>query len=684
MAKDADLRPSLRPLAVSSLALNKIPPGPKSIPKKRVVSGEGTFSNMMMYNNRKRPTTPSTPLERSIESKLELKSSLITKISTIKTHKTTQQLANYKLEDELMALKGKLAFYNDQVQELNQHEQESLASVDAKFSLRSKEMKLEYDEKLINLKETVSSDIQKAISDNIRKLQAKRDQLHTDYEEGVKKVQYQKTDLNRSLIKLKEDYHKRKITLFEQMNESITTLNHEITQLESTISERNEVYKELLNISLADLDMQSKELASELTSVKTLFDTHQNEITKLKSQITESKANLEQIKKNIDRKSLMYENIGESIAEINSTLANQEYERRFLHNKLQELKGNIRVFCRIRPVDFNSELIDIDYPDNELNDDANQELIISKAGQESSYSLVSLGSNHYKFQFDKVFSSSLTNEDIFEELSQLIQSSLDGKNVCVFAYGQTGSGKTWTMSHPNDGIIPLSINKIFEDIEGLKSKGWKYSVEGQFIEIYNETLIDLLSEDGSNRKLEIKHDDTRCKTTITNVTKVSISSKLQAKQLLERATRNRSTASTMANERSSRSHSIFVIEITGENQKSGKRCLGVLNLIDLAGSERLSSSQAKGDRLKETQAINRSLSSLGDVIFSLRQKQGLSAINQHIPYRNSKLTYYLKHSLGGDSKTLMFVNVSPLYKNFGETINSLRFATKVNNTQIKA
>lgn len=688
MAKDADFaKPSFRPLTVNSLVLNKPSRDSTTIPQKRQVSGDGTFSNMMIYNKvkHKRPSVPPSSLDRSIESKLELKSSLITKISTSKTLKSTQQLSNYKLEDELMALKSKLAFYNDQIQELNSHEQESLTSVDDKYNLNSKQIKLDYDERLISLKESISASIEKVIAESNSQLELKRNKLSNDYDETMKKIQYQKTDLNRSLIKLKEDYHKKKITLFDQMNESINSLKHEMTQLESVIIERQEVFRELLNTSSSDLDETNKELTQELASVKSLFSSQQSEISNLKSGISDAKLRLENMKKSIDNKSLTYENISSSITEINDTLANQEYERRYLHNKLQELKGNIRVFCRIRPVSFASELIDIDYPDNELNDDANQELIISKDSQQSSYSLVnSLNNNNYKFQFDKVFSSSLTNADIFEDLSQLIQSSLDGKNVCIFAYGQTGSGKTWTMSHPDDGMIPLSINKVFDDIETLLSKGWTHSVEGQFIEIYNETLIDLLSLDPHpNKKLEIKHDDANCKTTITNVTKVGITSKKQAKQLLARATRNRSTASTMANERSSRSHSIFVIEIKGENKKTGESCLGVLNLIDLAGSERLSNSQVKGERLKETQAINKSLSSLGDVIFSLRQKQGLpESSNQHIPYRNSKLTYYLKHSLGGDSKTLMFVNISPLSKNLNETINSLRFATKVNNTHI--
>lgn len=143
--------------------------------------------------------------------------------------------------------------------------------------------------------------------------------------------------------------------------------------------------------------------------------------------------------------------------------------------------------------------------------------------------------------------------------------------------------------------------------------------------------------------------------------------------MLRKANQNRATGATNMNERSSRSHSVFTLQLTGHNAATGENTAGILNLIDLAGSERLSMSGSTGDRLRETQAINKSLSCLGDVIHALiNNKEG-----GHIPYRNSKLTYLLRNSLGGNCKTLMFVNVSPLMEHFGESLCSLRFATKV-------
>nr|XP_018673165.1 kinesin-like protein KIFC3 [Ciona intestinalis] len=142
-------------------------------------------------------------------------------------------------------------------------------------------------------------------------------------------------------------------------------------------------------------------------------------------------------------------------------------------------------------------------------------------------------------------------------------------------------------------------------------------------------------------------------------------------RLFEFGRSNRATASTNMNEHSSRSHAVLMVTVTGKNKTTGLETIGKLNLIDLAGSERVSKSGASGDRLKEAQNINRSLSALGDVIHSLRNKQS------HVPFRNSKLTYLLQDSLSKDSKTLMVVQVSPVEKNVSETVCSLSFAQRV-------
>lgn len=228
-------------------------------------------------------------------------------------------------------------------------------------------------------------------------------------------------------------------------------------------------------------------------------------------------------------------------------------------------------------------------------------------------------------------------------------------------------------------MIPRAVEQIFKTAKKLQEQGWEYSMDAFFLEIYNEKIRDLLRPKSETKgiEFEIKHDNKGC-TTVTNLSTVRVEAPHQVYDLLKRAARHRSTGSTKMNERSSRSHSVFHLRLSGINKINGKTSSGVLNLIDLAGSERLSASGATGERLEETKHINKSLTCLGDVIYSLASR----AKGAHIPYRNSKLTYLLQNYLGGNSKTLMFVNVSPLARDLSETVSSLRFATKVNSCDI--
>lgn len=321
----------------------------------------------------------------------------------------------------------------------------------------------------------------------------------------------------------------------------------------------------------------------------------------------------------------------DTAASANDKLRAEETLRRKLHNQVQELKGNIRVFCRVRPAleEDVDERAKIAFPDSETD---SKEVAIQGPEQKSALGNITTSNN--SFSFDRVFAQSAQNGEVFEEISQLVQSALDGYNVCIFCYGQTGSGKTYTMSAV-DGMIPRAVKQIYETAQSLEEKGWKYTMEGNFIEVYNETLNDLLgkAEDWEKKKHEIKQDTAACKTTVTGVATVALDSPTKVTSILEKASRNRSVAATMANSRSSRSHSVFILKLFGENSITGEKSEGTLNLVDLAGSERLGHSGATGERMKETQHINKSLSCLGDVIGALGQgKQG-----GHVPYRNSKV-----------------------------------------------
>ncbi|KAF4470224.1 kinesin family member C1 [Fusarium albosuccineum] len=440
---------------------------------------------------------------------------------------------------------------------------------------------------------------------------------------------------------------------------------------------------------LQEVQSQAEGLRGDLERERTLKNSLQTNIAELSAANTTLEAKINSLRSHVeflesdskaqsDSFASMESRLQEALRmaeEAQQKLIKEETERRVLFNKYQELKGNIRVMCRVRPAlsESEGEVAKMSFPD----DKTSAEIVL--AGPEEKSSLGNVTRKNYPFEFDRVFIPGTQNQEIFGEISQLVQSALDGYNVCIFCYGQTGSGKTHTMSS-TDGMIPRATHMIYDTITKLKEKSWEYTMEGSFIEVYNEELNDLLtperSGEGRSKKLEIRHDEARKQTTIVNCKTVRLNSPSSVETMLDEAQNNRSVAATKANERSSRSHSVFILKLVGENSATGERCEGTLNLVDLAGSERLKHSQAEGDRMKETQNINKSLSCLGDVIEALGRGTG------HVPYRNSKLTHLLQYSLGGNSKTLMFVMVSPLETHLKETLTSLRFATKVHNTHI--
>ncbi|KIY98787.1 Kinesin-1 [Monoraphidium neglectum] len=230
-------------------------------------------------------------------------------------------------------------------------------------------------------------------------------------------------------------------------------------------------------------------------------------------------------------------------------------------------------------------------------------------------------------------------------------------------------------SEEQRGIIPRAIQQIFASSRQLTAQGWAFTMQASMLEIYNEEYKDLLARKAATKKHNVVHDANGT-TNVSDLTLVDVNTPEAVDALLARAMEKRSVGCTQMNEQSSRSHMVFTLRIDGVNASSQLKVAGVLNLIDLAGSERIKESGATGQRLKEAQNINKSLSALGDVIFSLANKES------HVPFRNSKLTWLLQPSLGGDAKTLMFVNVSPASEYANESLCSLRFASKVNACEI--
>ncbi|CAI9119063.1 OLC1v1020726C1 [Oldenlandia corymbosa var. corymbosa] len=310
--------------------------------------------------------------------------------------------------------------------------------------------------------------------------------------------------------------------------------------------------------------------------------------------------------------------------------------------------------------------------------------------QENAKTLVWLGHPETRFTFDHIACETISQENLFAVAGlPMVENCMSGYNSCMFAYGQTGSGKTYTMMgdightiqsgnlNEDYGITPRIFEHLFsrireEEYKG-RNEGLKYSCKCSFLEIYNEQITDLLEPSSNNLQLR---EDSKKGVYVENLTEYNVCTVDDVLKLLLQGSANRKMAATYMNSESSRSHSVFtcVIESCWEKDSMTHLRFGRLNLVDLAGSERQKSSGAEGDRLKEAANINRSLSTLGLVIMSLVDlAQGR---HRHVPYRDSRLTFLLQDSLGGNSKTTIIANISPSLCSANETLSTLKFAQR--------
>uniref|UniRef100_A0A663DW72 Kinesin family member 15 n=1 Tax=Aquila chrysaetos chrysaetos TaxID=223781 RepID=A0A663DW72_AQUCH len=298
------------------------------------------------------------------------------------------------------------------------------------------------------------------------------------------------------------------------------------------------------------------------------------------------------------------------------------------------------------------------------------------------------------FTFDYVANMETTQESVFSSVAKnIVESCMNGYNGTIFAYGQTGSGKTFTMMGPSDsdnfthslrGVIPRSFEYLFFLIEREKEKagsGKSFLCKCSFIEIYNEQIFDLL--DSASAGLFLR-EHIKKGVFVDGAVEQVLSSAAEAYQVLTMGWRNRRVASTSMNRESSRSHAVFTITV--ESMEKNREIVNIrsslLNLVDLAGSERQKDTHTEGLRLKEAGNINRSLSCLGQVITALVDVG--NGKQRHICYRDSKLTFLLRDSLGGNAKTCIIANVHPGSRCFGETLSTLNFAQRAKLIKNKA
>uniref|UniRef100_A0A1J3HCP3 Kinesin-4 n=2 Tax=Noccaea caerulescens TaxID=107243 RepID=A0A1J3HCP3_NOCCA len=345
-----------------------------------------------------------------------------------------------------------------------------------------------------------------------------------------------------------------------------------------------------------------------------------------------------------------------------------EKERKELYNKILELKGNIRVFCRCRPLNFEEIEADVSMGVDVESTKSGEVIVMSNGFPKKS------------FKFDSVFGPNASQADVFEDTAPFATSVIDGYNVCIFAYGQTGTGKTFTMEGtPEDrGVNYRTLENLFQ-ITKERENRYNYEISVSVLEVYNEQIRDLLvpaSQSASALKRFEIRQVSEGNHHVPGLVEASVRNIEEAWDVLKTGSNARAVGKTTANEHSSRSHCIHCVMVKGENLLNGECTKSKLWLVDLAGSERVAKTEVQGERLKETQNINKSLSALGDVIFALANK------SSHIPFRNSKLTHLLQDSLGGDSKTLMFVQISPNEKDQSETLCSLNFASRVRGIEL--
>lgn len=338
-------------------------------------------------------------------------------------------------------------------------------------------------------------------------------------------------------------------------------------------------------------------------------------------------------------------------------------ERKKLHNVVLELKGNIRLFVRVRPLN-----------DKEKAAEVPGEATITFA-EGCKVSVYEANNSRRKwFEFDKAFPPKCTQQEVFEEVKPLVTSVLDGYNACIFAYGQTGSGKTFTMmgTKENPGLNVRVLTELFR-IRDERRLDTEIKISLMITEICKETIKDLFAT--KQKKLELKQDRDGSNT-VPGLTEMQVNSVEAALQAMNEASANRAAMATEMDEDSSRAHSLVQVKALCKPRRDQREYAGKINLVDLAGSEYVSKSGVPDQVPKEAQNINQSLGALFNVI------QALLAKSPHVPYGNSTLTMMLKDSLGGDAKTVMMVQSSPAQINVAETLSSLGAASRVRDVEL--
>ena len=525
-----------------------------------------------------------------------------------------------------------------------------------------KDMKIEL-KNLLNEKMNLIKE-EKDLKNKFQEQQKKNEILSNNIKEiDDIKIKYKEImEENNKLIteneELKEELKSKNLEDIQSLKEKYET---DVFELKSLINIWKNNFLQISKFKLINYDIKIHQ------EIENIIDIDENYIEKAPEEMKEiSKKVLEYYKLLIEQenyKTIDLRNLKDSLLSeqekvhiLTQKLKNEKYLRRKIHNRYMYLRGNLRVMCRVRPF----------LPSEKINKKSQMETMIIN---NDSISICQENKQEKNFEYDYIFDTKSTQKDVYEEVTLLIQSMVQGNNICIIAYGQTCTGKTYTIQGPNSknpGIVPRAARELFLILNNFSKSNYFESIRLSLtiIEIYNEQIYNLLEESTPNLTM---YEDASGNLIIPDLNPISINNFDEANKLFKLAARFRHTSSTEYNDRSSRSHCIFSfqLKLTG---KDGRIIRSTLHIIDLAGSERISKSQSKDEKLrKESICINLSLHSLSTVLNSIALKAN------HIPYRDSKLTHFLKDSLNENYNILLILLVSPSVKDISETISTLQF-----------
>ncbi|KAI0540231.1 P-loop containing nucleoside triphosphate hydrolase protein [Xylaria digitata] len=595
------------------------------------------------------------------------------RVNTLEDEKMELQSDRARLKDQLLdAERQARRLQYDLEEQQSQHERRyKILDEDHKreLDLRAEEFRREIDKN-----EKLQQEFESRCG---AEAEARLESLSQDNKELRSTLERQKRDHDHEVRQLHEVVQRRDVDV-RRIEDELRKANNERFDLHAQIRGNNETIERLRKRAEDAEERLSKDkghLGGQISLLSSTIDLKSERIQTLEEHAKKLQADCALEISSI--KLAAEEKIANETALLRERLIKEEERRHKLFEQVQELKGNIRVMCRIKPPSNPEKdaLIPFEPQWNEIDEDKIDGLTIPTFREDPTKPGKMVPGKPRDFNFERVFDEKCNNGDVFDEISQLVQSVMDGKKVCIFCYGQTGSGKTFTMSKRqgdgDDGVIPRTQSMIFGEMERLKTLGWEYTVEGSYLEVYQDKLYDLLASrhskpepltvDPIGDELKIKGHDF----TLLNDAR-------DLDDMIKVADNNRHVAATVKNDRSSRSHSILVLKVSGvkkdENGEIIRTRKGTLNLIDLAGSEK-PDKNGPDQVYKEGVQINSSLSYLRTVLSSLGQGK-----TEGVDFRSYTLTQLLRPSLGKGCRTLMFVMVSPLKENENETIRSLEFA----------